>query len=78
MTDKPDPALLARMRLALRHLPRRQREILLAIRHEDASYQELAERTGLTADAVQREFADGLAWFIHYIDHAPRPWWRFW
>jgi hypothetical protein len=49
MTHGPDPVTLKRLERAVRKLPRLQREIFLALRLDDLSYDEIAERTGLTA-----------------------------
>jgi RNA polymerase sigma-70 factor (ECF subfamily) len=78
MTDKPDPEALQRLERALLKLPRLQREIFLAVRLDDMSYAELAERTGLTVRQVERQFAKSLRVLWVMADDYQRPWWRSW
>jgi RNA polymerase sigma-70 factor (ECF subfamily) len=73
-----DPVMLAKVEHAMLRVPRRQREILLAVRLDDLSYPEIAERTGLTVAQVERLFADGLANFNCNLDDPRRHWWRRW
>jgi RNA polymerase sigma-70 factor (ECF subfamily) len=75
--EPPDPELLARLEAALQKLPRRRREIFLAVRKGDSSYAEIAERTGLSAKRVEREFARAMLQ-LHRASYDPRPepWWR--
>lgn len=77
MTDDPDPVTLKRMELAVRKLPRLQREIFLAARLDDMSYVEIAERTGLTAGQVEREIAKALVSIARRMNRQRRRWWRF-
>lgn len=76
--DAVDPAELARLDHAMRRVPRRQREIFLAVRLDSLSYSEIAERTGLTVTQVERLFADGLANFSCNLEDPQRHWWRRW
>ncbi|HEX7711746.1 MAG TPA: sigma-70 region 4 domain-containing protein [Sphingomonadaceae bacterium] len=81
--DQPaDPELLARIEAALLTLPRRRREIFLAVRLDGTSYAGLAERTGLSVREVEREVARAIAHIDHCLERggavAPRPWWRRW
>ncbi len=55
-----DPKLVHRMAAALRRLPERQRAIFLAVRHDRATYAELASRYGISIADVEREFARAL------------------
>jgi len=73
-----DPELLARIEDAMRRVPRRQREIFLAIRLDNLGYAEIAERIGLTVAEVERLFADALANFTRNLDQPRRYWWRRW
>jgi DNA-directed RNA polymerase specialized sigma24 family protein len=72
-----DAEILARLERALRRMPKVRREILLAIRFDDLSYPELAERTGLSAREVERQFANSLL-CIHYALNRParQPIWK--
>lgn len=58
--DPADAETIERLEHGLRRMSRRQREIFLAIRLDDTSYAEIAERTGLGADRVERHFAEAL------------------
>lgn len=76
MTDDPDPETIKRMERAVRKLPRLRREIFLAVRLDDMSYVEIAERTGLTVREVEREIARALVSISRSMDRQPRRWWR--
>jgi RNA polymerase sigma factor (sigma-70 family) len=52
-----DDDLLARIELALSKLPRREREIFLAVRFDDMNCVEIAQRTGLRVAVVERALA---------------------
>lgn len=78
MTDKPYPEALRRLERALLKLPGLQREIFLAVRLDDMSYAEIAERTGLTVKQVERQFAKSLRVLWVMADDYKRPWWRSW
>ena len=75
--DLTDAEMLARLERAVRRMPKLQREIFLAIRLDDLSYPEIAERTGVSAREVERQFADSLL-CIHHALEAPRrePIWK--
>ena len=78
--DEPlDPERLARLEAALRSLPRRRREIFMAVRYDALTYRQIAQRTGLSVERVEREFARALVQ-LHRAVHDPRrdPWWRLW
>lgn len=59
--EPPDAELLARLEAALRSLPRRRREIFLAVRLNVVPYSEIAQRTGLSIKRVEREIARAIA-----------------
>ena len=77
MTDDVDPATLKRIERAIRTLPRRQREVFCAVRFDDLSYVDIAERTGLTVREVEQLFAEALFNISRSVD-CPRRWWCFW
>lgn len=77
MTHDVDPATLQRIKRAIRTLPRRQREVFHAVRFDDLSYVDIAERSGLTVREVEQLFAEALFNITRRVDH-PRRWWRFW
>lgn len=64
-----------RGRRALRQMTDLQRAIFLAMRFEDASYPELAERHGISVGQVEAEFAEALKILVHAF-REPEPWWR--
>lgn len=78
--EPPNPQYRARLEAALRALPRRRRELFLAVRCDGLSYAEIAQQTGLSRKRVEREFARALL-TLHRAayDRRPDPWWgRFW
>jgi len=78
MSDITDPDRLRRLERAVRRLPRREREIFLAHRLEDMSYEEIALQTGLAVDEVERRMASAMYRLLRELD-APRPrWWERW
>jgi len=79
MIDTPDPRTLNRLRRAIRRLPRDQYEVFCAARYEDLSYEQIAERAGLTVREVERLLAQALFNISRDMDRASRRrWWRFW
>lgn len=70
--DLSEAESLARLERAVRRLPRLQREVFLAIRLEDLSYPEIAERTGLSVRQVERHFADSLVAIANALDSPKR------
>jgi RNA polymerase sigma factor (sigma-70 family) len=79
MIDTPDPRTLNRLRRAIRRLPRDQYEVFCAARYEDLSYEQIAERTGLTVREVEQLLAQALVSITRDKDrHDRRRWWRFW
>lgn len=76
MTETADDRQrLRRARQAVRRMKPFDRSIFLAVRFEDASYEELAERHGVSAQDVEEAFARS----IHVLITTRRPcWWQFW
>ncbi|WP_066826815.1 sigma factor-like helix-turn-helix DNA-binding protein [Sphingomonas mali] len=75
--DLTDAEMLARLERAVRRMPRLQREIFLAIRLDDLSYPEIAERTGLSAREVKRQFANSLLCINYALNQPARqPTWK--
>src|SRR3546814_11372319 len=66
-SEPPDPERLRRLEAAVRTLPRRQREIFLALRLDHMSYAQIAERTGLSIETVKRHFAAALYHLRHHM-----------
>jgi len=64
-----------RGRRALRRMTERQRAIFIAMRFEGASYAELAQRHGISVEAVQAELAKALSTLTRAVyGH----WWQRW
>ncbi|MDR7155697.1 RNA polymerase sigma-70 factor (ECF subfamily) [Sphingobium xenophagum] len=66
---------LRRGRRSLRRMTYLQRAIFFAIRMEDLTYAQLAERHDITARQAEAEFAAALRIFLRTV-HEPEPWWR--
>jgi len=78
MTDTSDPRTLRRIARAIRRLPRRQRTVFRAIRFQNLTYAEIAERTGYSVGEVEALFARSLANLVRRLDRQPGAWWRIW
>lgn len=73
----PDPEIIERLEAGLERMPKVRRQIFLAIRLDDLSYAEIAERTGLSVEQVERHFAQSMLALRDAIDgRPPIPWWR--
>ncbi|HEY9552655.1 sigma-70 family RNA polymerase sigma factor [Allosphingosinicella sp.] len=72
-SEPPDPERLRRLEAAVRTLPRRQREIFLALRLDHMSYAQIAERTGLSIETVKRHFAAALYHLRHHMTYGRSP-----
>jgi RNA polymerase sigma-70 factor (ECF subfamily) len=64
------------MERAMLKLPRSTREIFLAHRLDDMSYQEIADRTGLSVRQVERHMAKAICQLCRELDDEPRRWWE--
>ena len=71
-----EPELLRRLEAALLHMPRIQREIFLAVRLDDMSYDEIAGRTGLTVKQVERHFARSIYKLSKQMGGRRLSWWE--
>lgn len=77
MPEQSDAAIIKRMETVLRRMPRARREIYLASRLDAMPYTEIAERTGLDVEQVERHIARALLALDAAIDgRVPVPWWR--
>ncbi|HEV7288856.1 sigma-70 region 4 domain-containing protein [Sphingomonas sp.] len=78
MSERPtDPEILKRLEAKLQRMPKLQREIFLAIRLDDLSYAEIAERTGLSAEQVEQHFAQSMLALLDALDGRPSvSWWQ--
>ncbi len=60
-----------RLEAGLVRMPKLRREIFLAIRLDDLSYAEIAERTGLSVEQVERHFAQSMLTLREALDRQP-------
>lgn len=67
---------LARLEDALRRLSQFEREVFLAVRLDQLSFEKIAERTGLTPDQAERVFVRALTGFVRNLANPRRRWWR--
>ena len=75
--DRTDAETIARLEIGLRRMPRLRRKIFLAIRLDDLSYAEIAERTGLSVEQVERHFARSLITLLEAVgEYPPLPRWK--
>ena len=72
-----DAEIVERLEAGLERMPKVRRQIFLAIRLDDLSCAEIAERTGLSVEQVERHFAQGMLALRDALDGAPPiPWWK--
>lgn len=71
-----DPHFIRRIEDAARNLPKLQREIFLAHRLDDLSYEQIARRTGLSVRQVERHLAEALRKIAKQIDGERLSWWE--
>jgi RNA polymerase sigma factor (sigma-70 family) len=77
MPDQLDDAeLLRRLERAMRSVPRRTRQVLLAHRLDDMSYSEIAERTGLSVREVERHVVRAIIAIDRSLNGPPSRWWE--
>lgn len=78
MSGDHDPESIRQMEEALLNMPRIQREIFLAVRLDDMSYEEIGRRTGLTVKQVEHHFARSLSKFVRQMKSYQLSWWERW
>ena len=76
MSDTSDPDLLRRLEEAMLNIPKLQREIFMAHRVDNMSYDEIAERTGLTVPQVERHMAKAIYKLSKQLDGRKLSWWE--
>ena len=77
--ELPSVVTRERMEGALLRLPRFTRKVFLAHRVDDLSYSEIAARTGVSVQRVEREIARALVGLDRALTESPRTgWWRRW
>ncbi|MES2443802.1 MAG: sigma factor-like helix-turn-helix DNA-binding protein [Pseudomonadota bacterium] len=68
---------IVRLEIGLRRMPRLRREIFLALRLDDMSYVEIAERTGLSVKQVERHVSRSMLTLLNAVEgRGPIPWWK--
>jgi RNA polymerase sigma-70 factor (ECF subfamily) len=65
-------------RRAVRRMNPMEREIFLAMRFENATYEELAARLGIGVADVEVHFASSIVLLVQAMRDEERPWWKFW
>lgn len=78
MSDNLSEAeIIERLEAGLQRMPKLRREIFLAIRLDDASYAEIAQRTGLSVEQVERHFAESMLAVSDALEgRQSAPWWK--
>ena len=76
--EPPDPELMARLERAMEAMPRMTREIFLAHRIDDYSYEQIAEITGLSVRRVQRHMVKAMLQLVRYANGDERTAWQRW
>ena len=80
-TPVPSPvdlALLKRLEDAVAKLPPLTREVFLAHRVQTLSYEQIAERNGLTVRGVERHIASAICQLDKLLDARKARWWERW
>jgi len=70
--DLTEADTLARLELGLRRMPKRRREIFLAVQVEGMAYEAIAERTGISVAEGEQHFAEALVQ-LHETLHGGAP-----
>jgi len=78
MFDMPEDEKLRRVEEAARNMPRLQREIFMAHRLDDLSYEEIARRTGLSVRQVERHIARAIYKMTVSLKGRKLRWWERW
>jgi RNA polymerase sigma-70 factor (ECF subfamily) len=69
--------IIERLEAGPQRMPKLRREIFLAIRLDDLSYAEIAERTGLSVKQVERHFTRSMVTLLEAFDgRPPLSWWK--
>lgn len=78
MPPSTDPELLKRLEDAAARLPRLTREVFLDHCVQALSYQQMAERTGLTVHEIERHMAQAIYRLAEALDEPKPAWWTRW
>jgi RNA polymerase sigma-70 factor (ECF subfamily) len=72
-----DAEIIERLEAGLLRMPKLRREIFLAVRVDELSYAEIADRTGLSVEQVEQHFAQSMLALRDALDRGrPIPWWK--
>ena len=75
--ERAQSETIGRLEIGLRRMPRLRREIFLALRLDDLSYEEIAERTGLSVKQVERHVSQSMLTMLDAVEgRTPVPWWK--
>jgi DNA-directed RNA polymerase specialized sigma24 family protein len=74
--ERVDSAKLKAIERGIRKLPQAQREVLLAVRFDDLSYDAIAHQSGRSAAAVEHLFASALSAITRALEPGQQRWWR--
>lgn len=77
-TSREDRLRLRRAERAVDRMQGMDRKVFLAIRVDDASYPEIAERFDISVADVERHFASSLCVLMKAMDEKDPWWWKFW
>jgi RNA polymerase sigma-70 factor (ECF subfamily) len=77
MPEAPDSELLRCLEEAVGNLPRIQREIFMAHRLDEMTYEEIAARTGLSVRRVERHLARAISKVTKQVTRGRKlSWWE--
>jgi RNA polymerase sigma factor (sigma-70 family) len=71
-----DPEFLNRIEQAMLSLPSKTREIFIAHRVHGLSYQQIADRTGISVRRVKRHMVRALCQIDRTLEGEPLRWWE--
>lgn len=78
MFDMPHDETLRRLEEAAMNMPNLQRQIFMAHRLDDKSYEEIARRTGLTIRQVERHMGRAIYKITAALKGRKLRWWERW
>jgi RNA polymerase sigma factor (sigma-70 family) len=71
-----DAEILRRLERAMRSVPRPTREVFLAHRLDEIPYRQIAERTGLSVQQVERHMTRAIVAIDRALTRPPLRWWE--
>jgi len=75
MSDLSEAEKQRRVEKAATYMPKLQREVFMAHRLDDMPYEEIARRTGLTVQQVERHVARAIYKLMVILDGRKLKWW---